>query len=369
MRKTNKKLALHQLSQIGKALIMPFFLGRNKIPFKPTFVSLEVEDSCNLKCLHCDIWKKGRNPRRLSLEQMKKAVVKLKDWLGTFHLNLTGGEPFLGKDTIPLIKFASREGISVHTNSNGFLIDKGLARRIVESGLDSLSISLDSLKPEVHNRLRGNKKAFKQAIKALELVTKLRRQKPFLSIVTVVMKQNLDELENLVYWTKKKGLDSIFFQALWQNFDAEYDPAWFSLSDFWPRDSKKVKKVMDRLTQLKKGGYPIGNNPEDFARYRKYFTDPTSFGKGSPCFVGVNNFAIDTAGNARLCFNFPPVGNILKEDLEAIWNGKKACAQRLKIARCKRGCKVLLCNTPMSRGQALSLLVDKIKKVPRKLTR
>ncbi|MBU3956747.1 radical SAM protein [Patescibacteria group bacterium] len=368
MDKINTKFVLYQLSKIGYSFLAPNFLGRKKIPFGPSFVSLEAEDGCNLRCLHCDIWEKERSPKRMNLKQMKEAVLRLKNWLGIFQLNLTGGEPFLNKDIIPLIEFASTWGILVHTNSNGFLIDQKLAREIVKSELNSLSISLDSLKPEKYNKLRGNKEAFQRAIRALEMISEIRRPtEPFLSITTVVMRQNLGELEKLVHWTKEQGLDAIFFQAIWQNFDAGYDPTWFKSSDFWPHDLKKVKKVMNRLIQLKKEGYPIGNKMEDFKRYNEYFANPVSFGKSNPCFVGVNNFDVDITGKVRLCFNFPRVGNILKEKPENIWNGKRAQAQRLEIARCERGCKILLCNTPMSRKEALLMLANKIKRLPKRL--
>lgn len=368
MKRINANLIRYQLSQIGRSFLAPNFLGKEKVSFGPSFISLEVEDGCNLQCLHCDIWKTKRNPKRMNLGQMKRVVLVLKDWLGIFQVNLTGGEPFLNKNTIPLIKFAFNQGILVHTNSNGFLIDQKLAREIVESGLNSLSISLDSLKPEVYNRLRGNKEAFTRATGALELVNKIREpKKPFLSVTTIIMKQNLDELENFVYWTGERGLDAIFFQAVWQNFDAKYNPDWFKSSNFWPDNIKKVKKVMNRLTQLKKEAYPIGNKAEDFQGYKEYFADPIAFGEDNPCFVGVNNFNVDIVGEMRLCFNFPSVGNILREKPEDIWNGKRARIQRLRIAGCQRGCKILLCNTPISRKEALLMLVDKIKRIPRRL--
>lgn len=353
----------YQLSYVGKAFLIPLFFGKRRLPFKPTFVSLEVEDGCNLRCLQCDIWKKKKNPKRMDLRQMKTVVKRLKNWLGVFQLNLTGGEPFMNKETIPLIKYASDLGILVHVNSNGFLIDQALGKRIIKSGLNSLSISLDSLDARVHNRLRGNPQTFEKATQAASLLLKLRKpSKPFLSVTTIIMRPNLGELEKLVYWVKEKGIDGIFFQALWQNFGAKYNRKWFSKSDLWPKDHKKVARILDRLLLLKKEGYSIGNKEEDFESYKVYFRDSTAFGKKEKCFVGTNNFAVDIEGNVRLCFNFPPIGNVLKEKPERIWNGKRAQKQRLKITKCSRGCKVLLCNRFMSKREALSLLKGKVKR-------
>lgn len=363
----NKKLLLYEFSRIGKSFLAPSFYGRRIVPIKPTFVSLEVEDTCLFHCQHCHIWKKKRNHQRMSLREMKETVILLKEWLGTFQLNLTGGEPFLNKEIFSLIKFASSQGILVHTNSNGFLIDEKYAREIIKSGLNSLSISLDSLKPDVHNQLKGNQKAFKQAVRALKLVNNLRQdKKPFLSITTIIMKQNLDELKDLVRWVKNEALDAIFFQALWQIFNDKYKPLWFKSSTLWPGKVKKIGKIMESLRQMKKEGYPVGNTKSDFQRYKLYFANSLKFGEKYPCLIGVNNFNIDISGEVRLCFNFPSVGNILKEDPSAIWNGGEAQLQRLKIANCKRGCKILLCNNFLSRKNALSLflssVVGKIKK-------
>lgn len=364
----NKEIAFHQFSLAGKAFLTPFYFGKKKVPFRPTFVSLEVEDGCNLQCLHCDIWKKKKNPKRMNLKEMRGVVRRLKNWLGTFQLNLTGGEPFLNKSTLPLIKYVSSLGIMVHTNSNGFLIDETLGRRIIKSGLNSISISLDSLNAEVHNRLRGNPQAFEKATRALSLLSKLRKpSKPFLSVTTIIMGSTLDGLEKLVSWVKEKGIEAIFFQALWQNFGSQYNKNWFKESDLWPKDYRKVKKVLSRLAELKKKGYPIGNSVENLERYKIYFEDPTIFAQKEKCLVGVTNFAIDIAGNVRLCFNFPPIGNVLEERLTRIWNGEEAQRQRLRIANCKRGCKVLLCNVPMSRKEALLLSIEKIKRFSKRL--
>ncbi len=358
-RPINKRLLLYELSRIGKSFLAPSFYGRRVVPIKPTFVSLEVEDSCFFRCQHCHIWKKKGNSKRMTLEEMKGVIIDLKKWLGTFQLNLTGGEPFLNREVLSLIEFASRQGILVHTNSNGFLINKKQAQGIIKSGLNSLSISLDSLRPNVHNQLKGTQRAFKRAVKALRLLNSLRQgKKPFLSVTTIIMKQNLDELENLIHWVKNEGLDAIFFQALWQNFGDRYEPLWFKSSNLWPGRVKKLREVIERLRQMKKEGYPIGNTESDLQHYQLYFASPLKFGEKFPCLIGVNNFNIDISGEVRLCFSFPSVGNILKEKPSVIWRGKKAQEQRLRIADCKRGCKILLCNTLLDRKNALSLLLN-----------
>ncbi len=367
LKKINKKLFFYYLSKTFKVFLSRLFYGRKKIPFKPIFVSLEVAEGCCLKCLQCDLWKRPYNSK-IKLKEAKRIVTKLHQWLGVFQLNFTGGEVFLNEDLIDLIKFTSQKGILTHLNTNGVLINKQLAKKIATSGLNSLSVSLDSLKPGLHNRLRGNKQALKRAMRALEWLNSYRSgKKLFLTVSTIIMKQNLAELPKLVKWVKQNGLDGILFQALWQNFGANYNLYWFKLSPFWPNNHQKVKKVLVQLIEMKKKKYPIENKIEELQRYRKYFFDPIGFGLKNKCFVGTNSFIINSKGDVSLCFNFPPIGNVLKDKPEKLWNSFKAQEQRVKITDCQRGCKILLCNYPIGPKEAIiflsKLIIDKIKKM------
>ncbi len=350
-----------EVSKGFRRLAVPFFVKSQTLPFPPTFIALEVADRCCLKCQHCDIWQGKGKPIVMNLKQLEEVLLKLHHWLGNFDLNLTGGEPFLNKNTIDLIKFASGLGIRVHTNSNGFLINEALAQKIATSGLRTLSLSLDSLRPEVHNFTRGNKQALERVTKAIDLVNSFRRpQQLSLTISTIMMEPNLPDWENIVIWAKKHRVDNVYFQPLWQNFAASYNPHWFKKSSLWPHDRKKVVKAIDKLIKLKQEGWPVGNGVRELTNYQSYFNEPLSFGENHRCFVGITNYVIDLAGNVRLCFNFPPVGNVLKEKPKTIWNGEAAKKQRQIVRSCERGCKVLRCNDLPTGGRLLKKVLGSI---------
>ena len=263
-----------------------------------------------------------------------------------------------------------KKKISVWVNSNGFVIDQKLTAQIVKSGLANLSISLDSLNPRLFNHLRGNQRAWEKAVNSLRMINRSRKPRSlFLSVTCIIMKQNLEELEKLTRWVQKEKLDAIFFQPIWQNFGADYRAEWFKSNQFWPDDYQKVEKAIKGLCRLKKSGYPVGNKISDLKRFMEYFINPIAFGRKFPCLVGVNSFNLDLSGNVRLCFNFDPVGNVLKQKPGEIWNGKLAQQQRLEIASCQRGCQVLLCNTSLEIKETISILMKMIKKIPGKFLR
>src|SRR5215813_1298256 len=111
---------------------------RNYLPAKPLDVICEISYLCNLACPTCFRWTSKPDEHELTSEEWKGVLAKLQAWLGTFNLTFTGGEPFLRRDLLDIIKFASKIGLVTTVVSNGSLIDKALARQIVASGLDGL---------------------------------------------------------------------------------------------------------------------------------------------------------------------------------------------------------------------------------------
>lgn len=118
---------------------------------------LSLTTNCNLGCIYCvDPDKKGTKnlvalseTRPLTTKGFIDAVSALHDVLQLKTLRLTGGEPTLYKELIPLIEGLSSLGIpEIKMTSNGYLLSRH-ARAYKAAGLSSINISLDALEPEV----------------------------------------------------------------------------------------------------------------------------------------------------------------------------------------------------------------------------
>ena len=186
---------------------------RNYLPAKPLDVICEISYICNLACPTCFRWTAKPDEHELNLEQWKGVIRKLKQWLGTFNLTFTGGEPFLRKDLLDIFKFAAENGIVTGVVSNGSLIDKTLAKQIVDSGLDGLCLSLNSLKRHIHNETRGTNGSYDEVMTAIENV-KAVKQGMRLSLSTTVVRENIGELVEMVEFVKSTGLYGIHFQPI-----------------------------------------------------------------------------------------------------------------------------------------------------------
>ena len=315
---------------------------------KPSQVFVFITLSCNLKCKQCDSWK-CKNIKELSTEEWKKIIEDLKKWLGYFHLVFTGGEPLLRRDIVELIKFASKLGITTSVNTNGIPISKEMADRLIRSGLDRLNISLDGINAKTHDSLRG-KGVFKKVISNIEHLSKKRKHLK-ICIDTILMGKNLDEIIRLVKWEKSKGLYGAF-QALTPNsFSLElkkyrggYRRGWYKKNKFWPKDTNKVRRVIDDIILMKKKGYNILNSIKQLELMKEYFKYPNRPLQNLSCITGVDKYYIFPEGSVLLCFFRRPIGNLAKQSAKDIWLSKKATSLRRQIKKCKKQCILMNCN-------------------------
>jgi len=310
----------------------------------PDSIHIKLTNRCNLTCRMCDIWKQ-QNREELPVEQWKLIIRKLYKWKGPFRIDFAGGEIFLFKDFLKLIRFCKQLECHTVVTTNGVLIDEITAKEIVDAGIGAINFSLDTLDPGLYLYLRKTD-AIKKIFKTLSEIKKMRLKEynPTLCIACIIMSQNVDELTELIRWVEDGNGDIINFQVIDNNFNSKYDSNWFKKSNFWPKNTEKVLSTIDRIIEMKNIGYPINNSVEQLQFFKKYFEDPKDFVKTNVCRTGEKNFIIDTDGSVLLCWNMLSIGNVLYNDPASIWNGRIGYKRREDIVKCNRTCKILNCN-------------------------
>jgi MoaA/NifB/PqqE/SkfB family radical SAM enzyme len=326
---------------------------RTYSPAKPLDVICEVTYVCNLECPTCFRWTSKPDEHELTAEQWKSVLAKLKAWLGPFNLTFTGGEPFLRPDLLEIFRFAADNGIVTGVVSNGSLIDQALARRIVASGLDGLTLSLNSLDPEVHNKTRGTKTAFGEVMTALENLRE--RDGMRLVLSTTIVKDNIAGLPDVIEFARARGLYGVNFQPIMPAttlpvFNKEGQTIKFSVGapfrDLLQRkEDGLIDDVFGRLVAMKERGYPILNSSRHLQQIARYLKDPTSPEiLADVCQVGIRNLNIDPFGNVRLCSIMESVGNIAHDSPAQIWQSANAATERENIRTCDKTCRLMFCN-------------------------
>ena len=118
---------------------------------------ISVTDRCNFRCVYCMPEEGTRwlpKDNLLSYEEIADIVKAAIEVHGIRRFKLTGGEPTLRRGLVELVARLRRlrgiEDLSLTTN--GFLLES-LAGPLKEAGLDRLTVSIDSLRPERFRRI------------------------------------------------------------------------------------------------------------------------------------------------------------------------------------------------------------------------
>ena len=120
----------------------------------PEMLQIMMTNACNLQCKMCGVWKQQVAPESLMATEEVKRVIDEACALGVKMIYFTGGEALLRPDIFDLIAHTARAGVVSTLNTNGSLITPELAEKIVVSGLQSLTFSIDSPDEHIHDAIR-----------------------------------------------------------------------------------------------------------------------------------------------------------------------------------------------------------------------
>jgi cyclic pyranopterin phosphate synthase len=160
----------------------------------------------------------------MKLDEQKRAI-SIFAALGVSKIRFTGGEPTLNKSLADLIRHAaSQKSIeSIGITSNGLVL-KNQLNSLLDAGLTSANISLDTLIPEKFAAItRRDKKGLYKVLSAI--YDACSRKELSVKINCVLMRnKNDDELANFISLTKDNAIDCRFIEMM--PFDGNsWDPS------------------------------------------------------------------------------------------------------------------------------------------------
>ena len=132
------------------------------------YLRISVTDRCNYRCSYCmpsEIFNKNYSyiaqNKILSYEEIIHLCSILKK-IGLTKIRITGGEPLLRKNIDKLVyKLKTESGIdNVSMTTNGSLLTDSKLKQLKSSGLDSITLSLDTLDSKKITKINGTKKNF-----------------------------------------------------------------------------------------------------------------------------------------------------------------------------------------------------------------
>ncbi len=248
---------------------------------------------------------------------------------------LTGGEPLLRRDILEIVRRAAERGLWVVVGTNGVSITENLARRLAEAGARGLSLSLDALDPDRHDRFRKVRGAWRNTVEGAEILN--RTGLPFI-VQTTAGSHNLGELDTIADFAHERlaaKVWNLYFlvptgrgQFVSDISPAQYDEVLASLY--------RIQRKYDRrmLVNAKCAPHYIKTVLENALRpgseQSGAETDPkirTYSGGAGGCPAGTHYMGIRPNGDVTPCPYLPVfAGNLRRAALTDLWTSSELFA-------------------------------------------
>ncbi|MEI7981835.1 MAG: radical SAM/SPASM domain-containing protein [Bacteroidota bacterium] len=184
---------------------------------KPLAISIEPNNTCNLRCPECPSGMKELTRSRGNMDPYTfySIIDQLSPYLSYLTLYFQG-EPYISPSFFEFIRYARSKRIFVSSSTNGHFLDGKSVQQTIQSGLNRLIISLDGADQESYStyRVGGNLNKVLEGIRLL--VNEKRRLKskfPKVILQCLVLRSNEHELQEIKKLGKTLGVDKVTFKT------------------------------------------------------------------------------------------------------------------------------------------------------------
>lgn len=305
-------------------------LRRISLRSRPYILFLDPCNVCNLRCPLCPTGMNdlGRKQGMMSFECFKRYLDPHLPYL--FEVNVHNwGESLINKEIFRMIDYAQSNNVGTNMSSNLVIAQADDLEKLIDSGLEHLTVSLDGADEESYIKYRVRGKFDRVIENMAELIRKRNlqgRKTPFVEWQYIVMKHNEGKVEKAEAIAAKLGIDRLRFIPVGLPFEVRNRQA---LADEW---FPKTMSGRDEGEQV-----------------------PQTFGQAdrpAPCYYLYRSMVVNTDGGVSPCCivykglrDFDQMENHQPIDIGAIWNNEKfRSARALYTAKDWEGRKRTICD-------------------------
>jgi MoaA/NifB/PqqE/SkfB family radical SAM enzyme len=292
---------------------------------RPVIMTHMVTAACVCKCKICDNWRKKKDSKEMTTEEILGMLDQARDLNFVAYL-AWGGEPLLRPDIMKILGHAHDLGLYTCLTTNGFFLPQK-AEELAKIA-DLTWVSLDHYTNH-HDYIRGLKGTFSRAT---EGIIKLRDAGGKIAINCVLTKMNVDCVDGMAELAKDLGVKLTFD-------DVEVFPG---VNDEYALNTDESMRMFAKVLEYKNKGYHILNS-RDFIKSR---IDGTRYPCSQPqTFIKVLE---DGRVTPFWCQKYDtPFGDLKKQSLGDILTSSKFAA----FSRMAEGCQ--LCNNQTALESAI----------------
>ncbi len=186
----------------------------------PNRITVELTNQCNVSCTFCPRQSVDMKIGFMSMELYKKIIDEASDHLPVKLVIFFRGESLLHPEFIECVKYAKDKGIGpIQYATNAFELTNDMADKLLETGIDFISFSLDTLDPEIYrkSRLCGNLDISRDNVIYLSKKCDEKRKKglqvPTLQVSTVEIEEYMPEQGKFIeFWKKYVDIVRVYYE-------------------------------------------------------------------------------------------------------------------------------------------------------------
>ncbi len=292
----------------------------------PRLIAWELTAGCNLSCVHCRGSSTDKVPEGELTTTQARAFIDEIVSMGKPILILSGGEPLVRADVFELAKYGTEQGLRVVLATNGTLLTPDIVKKLIDSGVQRVSISIDGSSAQTHDAFRGVPGAFDGAMRGIGYLSDAGLD---FQINTTITKRNLEEIPAILELATDLGAKAHHIFLLVPTGrgeglkDEEIPPADYERVLNWFYDQQKKTDIQLKATcaphyfrimrqRAKREGIEVSVKTHGYEAMTKGCLGGTGF-----CFVS-------SIGDVQPCGYLPVVaGNIREKGFREVWENSK----------------------------------------------
>ena len=309
----------------------------------PLVLTLDLTRRCNFRCRYCYYGKclsQGNDlPKNVALKIIDDAADA-----GVVRISFGGGESLLYPDFSEIVRRVKMRPMLLSFTTNGSLLNKKMVSSLVEEGLESIGVSIDSPDPPMHHFLTRSIDTFDRIISGIR---ELKANGIWVRTVSVITSHNFHTASALIDLLIDLGVDAIHI-CPYSERSCEGKKKDFNGSLSGEEKLQLASLVKEKISQYR-GRQITFDSPE------KTWQSPKDI---LPCYHLLWGFVVHHNGNVfpceliedtELCF-----GNLYRTSIKDVWLGherkkficntmdssviENECAQCLFLSKCHTGC-------------------------------
>jgi len=303
---------------------------QNRLADNPLNITVELTRRCNAKCDYCNHWKEQKQTEHEVADFV--AIIKR---FNPFSVTICGGEPFMRRDAMDVIKAVIDAPGWRYTSiiTNGWFLSEDRSQKLIDTGISQINVSLNY--PDA--RQDGDRKLPGLYKKISHIVPWMAAKGANVQLNTIIMNDNLDDIVPIAELAAKWGASVMY--TLYSELPADNHGHLFPIER-----QVRLFEVINELRAMKR------RMPTVVANTSWYFDMIPTYVKGTVidgCTAGKKTLHVSPGGMVRACAELPMMAHYSEYDHRA--------AAPVTCTRCFQACRGEV-QAPITLGRVVEVL-------------